>query len=155
MRCDAGALTQHPFAISWAAPTRACRRRCVFDHPLGDLFVVRVAGNIVHAPGLGSIEYAATHFGVAAPDGVGAPALRRRRRRPRGRPGPRHVGTLVDDIVPAVQEFKGKGGDALDQGVRANVRRVAAKLQSSEPILSALVKNAKLKVVWGKVEILA
>jgi carbonic anhydrase len=55
---------QHPFAVILGRADSRVPPEIIFDHTLGDLFVVRVAGNIVHDPGIGSIEYAVTHFGV-------------------------------------------------------------------------------------------
>jgi carbonic anhydrase len=125
----------------------------VFDHTFGDLFVVRVAGNIVHEPGLGSIEYAATHFGTPllmvlghSRCGAVAAALE-------GGEAPGHVRSLVDPIKPAVEAVKGQPGDPLDNAVRANVKRIVAELKSKQPILADLVRDGRLTVVGGRYDL--
>jgi carbonic anhydrase len=74
---------------------------------------------------------------------------------------PGHILRLVDDIAPAVLEVENKPGDAVDNAVRANVRRTARLLETSVPVLRPMVRKGKLKVVaayydlaTGKVELL-
>ena len=161
-RRQAVAAGQHPFAIILGCSDSRVPPEIVFDHTLGDLFIVRVAGNIVHDPGLGSIEYAATHFGAPllmvlghAQCGAVAAALA-------GGEAPGHIRSLVDAIRPAVDGVRDQPGDPLDNAVRANIRRIVGELKASQPILADLVGEKKLKVVGahytllsGKVEVIA
>ena len=89
----------------------------VFDQGLGDLFVVRVAGNIAEAHGVGSIEYAVEHLGsrlivVLGHERCGAVDATLKGGEAHG-----HIQWLVDAIRPAVEKAKGKPGDALDNAV--------------------------------------
>ena len=156
------AKAQHPFAAILGCSDSRLPPEIVFDHSLGDLFVVRVAGNIVDMNGLASLEFAATQFGTPlilvlghARCGAVAAALAETR-------VPGHIVSLVDAIKPAVTMAKGQPGDPLDNAIRANIRHTVEELKTSQPILGDLVKAAKLKVAGaiysldtGRVEILA
>lgn len=156
------AKAQHPFAAILGCSDSRLPPEIVFDHSLGDLFVVRVAGNIVDMNGLASLEFAATQFGTPlimvlghARCGAVAAALAEAK-------VPGHIVSLVDAIKPAVAMSKGQPGDPLDNAIRANIRRTVEDLRTSQPILGDLVKAGTLKVVGalysldtGKVEIVA
>ena len=156
------AKAQHPFAAILGCSDSRLPPEIVFDHSLGDLFVVRVAGNIVDMNGLASLEFAATQFGTPlimvlghARCGAVAAALAEAK-------VPGHIVSLVDAIKPAVAMSKGQPGDPLDNAIRANIRRMVEELKTSQPILGDLVKAGTLKVVGalysldtGKVEIIA
>ena len=156
------AKAQHPFAAILGCSDSRLPPEIVFDHSLGDLFVVRVAGNIVDMNGLASLEFAATQFGTPlimvlghARCGAVAAALAEAK-------VPGHIVSLVDAIKPAVAMSKGQPGDPLDNAIRANIRHTVEDLRTSQPILGDLVKAGTLKVVGalysldtGKVEIVA
>lgn len=154
------AKVQHPFAAILGCSDSRLPPEIVFDHSLGDLFVVRVAGNIVDDHGLGSIEFAVTQFGTPlvlvlghARCGAVAAALA-------GTAVPGHILSLMDAIMPSVVMSKGLPGDPLDNAIRANIRRTVQELKDSKPILGELVRSGKLEVVGalysldtGKVEL--
>lgn len=156
------AKAQHPFAAILGCSDSRLPPEIVFDHSLGDLFVVRVAGNIVDMNGLASLEFAATQFATPlilvlghARCGAVAAALAETK-------VPGHIVSLVDAIKPAVVMSKGQPGDPLDNAIRANIRHTVEDLKTSQPILGDLVKAGTLKVVGalysldtGKVEIVA
>jgi len=156
------AKAQHPFAAILGCSDSRLPPEIVFDHSLGDLFVVRVAGNIVDMNGLASLEFAATQFATPlilvlghARCGAVAAALAETK-------VPGHIVSLVDAIKPAVAMSKGQPGDPLDNAIRANIRHTVDDLRTSQPILGDLVKAGTLKVVGaiysldtGKVEIIA
>jgi len=156
------AKAQHPFAAILGCSDSRLPPEIVFDHSLGDLFVVRVAGNIVDMNGLASLEFAATQFGTPlilvlghARCGAVAAALAEAK-------VPGHIVSLVDAIKPAVAMSKRQPGDPLDNAIRANIRHTVEDLRTSQPILGDLVKAGTLKVVGalysldtGKVEIVA
>jgi len=152
---------QHPFAIILACADSRLSPEIIFDQGLGDLFVIRVAGNIIDDAILGSIEYAAAHLhsplmvvlGHSNCGAVGATVA--------GGDLEGHLPSLAQAIQPAVEEAKNQGGDLLDNAVRANAKMVAEQLKSSEPVLANLVSTGQLKVVaarysleTGKVEVL-
>ena len=156
------AKAQHPFAAILGCSDSRLPPEIVFDHSLGDLFVVRVAGNIVDMNGLASLEFAATQFATPlilvlghARCGAVAAALAETK-------VPGHIVSLVDAIKPAVLMSKGQPGDPLDNAIRANIRHTVDELKTSQPILGDLVKAGTLNVVGaiysldtGKVEIIA
>jgi carbonic anhydrase len=133
---------------------------------LGELFVVRNAGNLVDTAAMGTIEYGAAVLGAplivvlghqrcgavaAACDVVTKNATY-----------PGAIGAMIEPIVPAALSVRDKGGDFVDLSVRENARRTASRLTGAGPIISDLVKAGKVKVVaayyaldTGKVEFFA
>ena len=121
----------------------------VFDQGLGDLFVVRVAGNVVTNTELGSLEYGAEHLHipllvVLGHESCGAVTAAVEGGEPEG-----HIGSLVDLIKPAVDKTRGNPGDPVVNAVRKNVEMVVEQLRTSTPVLSKLVAEGKLKIVGG------
>ena len=138
---------QHPFAVILGCSDSRVPPEIVFDQGLGDLFVIRVAGNIVDDTVLGSIEYAAEHLGVRlvmvlGHKRCGAVDAAVKRGEAAG-----HISSLAEAIRPAVEKARGQPGDLLDNAVKANVERVVGQLQLSEPILVKLVKEGRLNIV--------
>jgi len=140
---------QQPFAIVVGCSDSRVGPEVVFDQGLGDLFVVRTAGNVVDDVALGSIEYAVEHLGVPVILVLGHTRCGAVAAAVAGGEAHGHVGSIVEKIKPAVEETKGKEGDAVDNAVRANVRNVVKQLRGAGPILSGLVKSGKLRVVGG------
>lgn len=138
---------QKPFAIIVGCSDSRVGPEVVFDQGLGDLFVIRTAGNVVDDVALGSIEYAADHFAVPLILVLGHTRCGAVIAAVGGGEAPGHVGSVVAKIKPAVEETKGNEGDAVDNAVRANVRNVVNQLRNAGPILSGLVKSGKLRVV--------
>jgi carbonic anhydrase len=152
---------QHPFAAILACADSRVSPEVVFDQGHGDLFTVRVAGNIVDNASLGSLEYAAEHLHTPVIVVLGHEKCGAVSAALGGGHAPGHIHGIVEAIQPAVKETKGQAGDPLDNAVAANVRRVVKQLQAAGPILNELVKAGKLKIVGarydldtGKVEIL-
>ena len=121
----------------------------VFDQGLGDLFIVRVAGNVATDTELASLEYGAEHLHipllvVMGHEHCGAVTAAVEGGTPEG-----HIGTLVDLLRPAVDQTRTMAGDKVENAVRANVELVVKQLRSSTPILSELVAHNKLKIVGG------
>jgi carbonic anhydrase len=119
----------------------------IFDQGLGDLFVVRVAGNVVDVMVLGSIEYAAVHLevklvvvlGHSQCGAVTATAL--------GDGLEGHLPSLARAIQPAVDEASAMDGDLLDNAVKHHASMMATQLRASQPVLAALVESGKLRIV--------
>jgi carbonic anhydrase len=128
----------------------------IFDQGVGDLFVVRVAGNIISGAGAsvkGSIEYAVAELGVRLVMVLGhsrcgaVDAAIKHIDAKDALPG--SIGDLVETIKPAVAAVKGKPGDLLDNVIKANVERGVERLKALEPILAGPVKKGTVKVVGG------
>jgi carbonic anhydrase len=140
----------------------------IFDQGIGDLFVVRVAGNVVSGGGAlvkGSVEYAVAELGVPLVLVLGhsqcgaVKAAIQHLDANDALPG--SIGDLVAAIKPAVAEAKGRAGDLLDNAIKANVERGVQRLKALEPILAERVQKGKVKVVGavydlasGKVSVL-
>jgi len=125
----------------------------LFDQGLGDLFVVRVAGNIVDDNALGSIEYAVEHLGarlivVLGHEKCGAVAAAVASDHADG-----HVDSIVKAIQPAVVKAKTEPGDVVDNAVKENVRQVVAEIRKSEPVLEKLVKSGKIQVIGARYDL--
>lgn len=145
------ATGQWPFAAVLGCADSRVPPEIVFDHGLGDIFTVRVAGNIVEDAGSGSLEYAVEHLGVPlivvlGHERCGAVKATIETLESQGE-APGHIGELVKKLKPAVEGSKSQPGDKIDNAVRENARRMAAELAGLDPILKEKVKQGKLKVV--------
>lgn len=151
---------QKPFAIILCCSDSRVGPEIVFDQELGNIFVVRTAGEVLDAAGIGSIEYAVAHLGsplllVLGHEHCGAVAAAVADAKEPG-----HIANIVKAIRPVVAKTKGQPGDPLQNAIRANVQDIAARLRSAGPVLSERVKAGQLKVLGatlslstGKVEL--
>jgi carbonic anhydrase len=142
------ANSQHPFAVVLGCADSRVPPEIVFDQGLGDLFVVRVAGNVIEDHALGSIEYAVDHLSVRfivvlGHQRCGAVLAAKETIATKGR-APAHIQSLVTAIEPAVEAT---AKDDLEATVRANVKNVVQALRSSTPVLKAKVDSGELRVV--------
>lgn len=142
---------QAPFAAILGCADSRVPPEIVFDHGLGDLFVVRVAGNIVEDAGAGSFEYTVEHLGtplivVLAHERCGA-VKAAVETLDSGTEAPGHIAELVRKLKPAIDKSKSAPGDKLENAMRENAKRMAAELAGLEPILKEKVDQGKLKVV--------
>jgi carbonic anhydrase len=142
--------SQHPFATIVSCSDSRVPPEIVFDQGLGDLFVLRVAGNVINDESLGSIEYsvdvvAVRLIVVLGHQHCGAVKAARETIAAKGT-APGHIQSLVTAIQPAV-ETTAKGD--LEATIKANVDHVAQALRSSTPILKAKVDSGELRVVGG------
>jgi carbonic anhydrase len=149
---------QKPFAVILGCSDSRVPPEILFDQGLGDLFVVRVAGNVVDNVVEGSIEYAVEELGVpplimvlghekcgavtAAVDVV-----------KKGGQLPGEIDTIVNAIKPAVERVKGNPGDLVENAIDANVLMVVEKLKASQPIIAKFVEKGQLKVSGAKYEL--
>src|SRR6476620_4792029 len=124
------AQEQHPFAIVVGCADSRTAPEIIFDQNIGDLFVIRTAGNLVDDHALGSIEYAVEHLGARLIVVLGHERCGAVTAALASANAPGHVQSLVRDIQPAVVATKGKAGDATDLAVAENARLMAAKVRS-------------------------
>src|SRR2546421_5767240 len=144
------AKTQHPFAIILSCSDSRVPPEIVFDQGLGDLFIVRVAGNVINDEGLGSVEYSVDHLGtrlilVLGHQNCGAVKAARETIAAKGN-APGHIESLVTAIKPAVEAT---AKEDLETTVKANVKNVVQALRSSTPILKAKVDSGEIQVICG------
>jgi carbonic anhydrase len=123
------AQEQHPFAIIVGCADSRTAPEIVFDQNIGDLFVVRTAGNLVDDYALGSIEYAVDHLGSRLIVVLGHERCGAVKAALGGGSAPGHINALVRDIQPAVTATKGKEGDPLTNAVHENDALVASKIR--------------------------
>lgn len=124
----ANAQSQHPYAIVVACADSRTAPEIVFDQNIGDLFVIRTAGNLVDDYALGSIEYAVEHLGTRLIVVLGHERCGAVKAAVAGPSAPHHIGSLVKDIRPAVNAVSKYPGDVLVNAINENVFRVADKI---------------------------
>lgn len=147
------ATGQKPFAAILSCADSRVPPELVFDQGLGDLFTVRVAGNVPTDDVIASLEYAVEHLGsklilVLGHERCGAVDAAIKGGKPEG-----HLAALLDPIRPAVEATKNQPGDKLDNAVRANVRNVVRSLKTSHPILAEKVASGEIKVVGARYDL--
>jgi carbonic anhydrase len=144
---------QKPFAIVVTCSDSRVPPEIIFDQGLGDLFVIRVAGNIVDDNALGSIEYAAEHLGTRLVVVLGHERCGAVDATLKGGKAPGHIASLVKAIKPSVEKGKKEKGDPLENSIKNNTLSVAQKIRTSKPILDELVKEGKVKVVTARYDL--
>ena len=150
---------QNPFAVILGCSDSRVPAEIIFDQGLGDLFVIRVAGNIVAPSQIGSVEFAVERFatplvvviGHASCGGVGATLDVLQGRAP---PGSRGLMSIVDRIRPAIESLLqtdlAAHPDALMRAaIRANVRASVNQLRHGSEIIERLVAERGLAIVGG------
>jgi len=154
------ATGQEPFAIILGCSDSRVPAEIVFDQGLGDLFVIRVAGNIVSPSQVGSVEFAAERFGtrlvvvlghsscgaiLATLEEIGRPSEAQSR----------GLHSIVSRVRPSVEEllatdFGNDPEELVRQAVRANIRASADHLRHGSEILVQLIQNDGLLVVGAE-----
>ncbi|HET9949062.1 MAG TPA: carbonic anhydrase [Longimicrobiales bacterium] len=151
---------QAPFAIVLGCSDSRVPAEIVFDQGLGDLFVIRVAGNVVSPSQVGSVEFAAERFGtrlvvVLGHSMCGAiTATLEELVRPSEHRSP-NLRAIVDRVRPAVEELLAREGgcigeDLVRRAVRANIRASVGHLSHGSEILEGLIAREELVVVGAE-----
>jgi len=151
---------QAPFATILACADSRVAPEIIFDQGIGDLFVVRVAGNIVNTTNygvLGSIEFGSLALGASVIMVLGhtrcgavAGAIDAVQK---GTEFPGSIDNIVNTIGPAVEAAKDQQGDLLENATIANVKLGVDMLNGSVPILADKVREGKLKIVGGNYDL--
>lgn len=150
--------SQEPFAIVLSCSDSRAPSELIFDCGLGELFVVRVAGNVVAPSIVGSVEFAAAKFGTelvvvmghtrCGAVGATVDSLRS------GKPAlSDNVRDIIDRIAPGVAELVAGGTDdeqVLRRAIRANVRVSADHLRHGSRVLEARIASGQLAVVGAE-----
>ncbi len=150
-----GALAggQVPFAIVLCCSDSRVAPEVVFDQGLGDLFVVRVAGNVANPIGIASLEYAAEHLGTRLVVVLGHERCGAVTAAVKGGELPGHLPALMEALQPAVAEHREVRGDPVEGAIRANIDLTVEQLRECGPILSELVEKGELKVVGARYDL--
>lgn len=153
-RQDRAALTntekgQKPFAVIVGCSDSRVPNEIIFDQGVGDLFIIRTAGQVMAQASYGSIEFATAVLGsklivVLGHQSCGAvdAAIKR--------PDvPGHIVTLVNSVKPAAEKTKNMAGDRLDNTIRQNVIDQVNELRDLEPVLAKKYQNGEILIVGG------
>jgi carbonic anhydrase len=158
-RREAVADGQQPFAIVLGCSDSRVPAEVIFDQGLGDLFVIRVAGNIVAPSQVGSVEFAASRYGARLVVVLGhtqcgaVQATLEHVANPT--PHSSNVRSIVDRIRPSIETVlaiapAGDEAGLLQQAVRANVRASADHLRHGSALLERLIQEDNLVVVGAE-----
>ncbi len=153
-------MTQEPFAIVLGCSDARVPAEIVFDQGLGDLFVIRVAGNIVAPSQVGSVEFAAERFGTRLVVVLGHTqcgailATLEELRRPNENQS-RNLRSIVDRVRPSVEgllatELRHDENALVRQAVRANIRASVDHLRHGSQVLEQLIQDDGLRVVGAE-----
>ena len=138
---------QHPFAAILGCADSRVPVEILFDRGLGDLFTVRVAGNVATPEEIGSLEYA-TLLGTQVILVLGHERCGAVTAALTNNPVPGQIGSILEQIQPAIVATKGQAGDPLKNAIVANVNNQITTLKSS-PVLAKLIESDKLIIVGG------
>jgi carbonic anhydrase len=155
--------SQQPFAIILGCSDARVPAEIVFDQGLGDLFVIRVAGNIVSPSQVGSVEFAAARFGtrlvvVLGHSQCGAISATLEAIRQPSEPQSRNLRSIVDRVRPSVEgllatELRHDEAALVKQAVRANIRVSANHLRHGSAMLERMIDESGLHVVGAEYSI--
>jgi carbonic anhydrase len=150
------AKAQRPFAAIFGCVDSRVPPEIIFDHGLGDLFVIRTAGHIIDRAVLGSIEFGIVELTiplimVLGHERCGAvkatiEAIEQHQ------DAPNQIDMLVDSIRPAVERARSQPGDLLENAVQANIELTVSRLKAS-PILAEAIQKGRLKVVGARYDL--
>ncbi len=144
---------QHPFAVVITCADSRVPPEILFDQGIGDLFIVRVAGNIADDAVIGSVEYAVDHLGVPLVVVLGHTHCGAVHATIVGSDATGRIARIVERIVPAVERARGLPGELADNAMRENIAIVVDELRRSEPILGRLVAEGRLEIIGAVYDI--
>ncbi len=151
---------QAPFAIVLGCSDSRVPAEIVFDQGLGDLFVIRVAGNIVAPSQIGSVEFAAERFGtplvvVLGHSNCGAVCATIDDLREPGPARPDNLMSIVRRIRPTIEplfgtELKSRPEELLQAAIRANILASTNQLRHGSPLLEQMVQQDRLTIIGAE-----
>ncbi len=154
------ANSQEPFAIILGCSDSRVPAEIVFDQGLGDLFVIRVAGNIVAPSQVGSVEFAAARFStrlvvVLGHSGCGAILATLEELQGLSKSQSRNLSSIVDRVRPSVEALlatplRNDQPELVRQAVRANIRASVNHLRHGSQLLEELIRDEGLVVVGAE-----
>jgi len=153
------ARAQYPIAVLVSCSDSRVPPEVLFGKGLGELFIIRNAGNTIDTAAMGSLEYAVAELNVPLVVVMGhercgavaaAVAVVKK-----GATFPGSIGRMVEPIVPAVLDARRQGaGDLLDASVRNNVSRTVGRLRDfSEPMILERIRSGRLRVVGARYDL--
>jgi carbonic anhydrase len=162
-RRDLESIPQRPFAIILGCSDSRAPAEVVFDQGLGDLFVIRVAGNIVAPSQIGSVEFAAERFGtrlvlVMGHSSCGAIDAALEAVQSKAGPKSRGLMSIVDRVRPSIEalvntDLANDPSRLKREAIRANVRTSVTQLRASSQIIERLIDKEGLLVVGSELDL--
>ena len=138
---------QQPHAVILTCADSRVPPEIVFDLGLGDIFGIRVAGNVAPDAEVASIEYAVEHLHTPLVVVMGHQSCGAVAAAIEGGEAPGHLQALVNAIHPAVDKARKLPGNLSDNAIRLNVEMVVEQLRASQPVLAEAVAAGKLRIV--------
>src|SRR6266566_4654777 len=139
---------QHPFAVVLTCADSRVTPELVFDQGLGDIFVLRVAGNIADRAVIGSIEYAVEHLHTPLIVVLGHESCGAVKAALEGKPLPGDLGWLVQQVHVGDKLPEDKQ-DRLNAGIRSNVLHAATELTERSSAIKELAISNRVQIVSG------
>jgi carbonic anhydrase len=156
------AAGQHPYAIVLDCSDSRVSPEIIFDKGLGEIFVIRVAGNVVAPHQIGSIEYAIEHLGASLVMVLGHSHCGAVKATVESLaagscsvpPAKGNIGSLIDSIAPAVEKAcMTNPADLLAASVDMNVEEVARRLEKKSAIVEEAILTGKIKLVKARYDL--
>jgi carbonic anhydrase len=141
------AREQHPLAAVVSCSDSRVPPELIFDEGLGDLFTIRVAGNILDDAVIGSLEYAVEHLHVPLIVVMGHERCGAVEAAIKGGNPHNHIQPVLRAIQPAVKKARALEGDLSSNASRLNVLMAVEKLRNSKPVLAELVNSGQVRVI--------
>jgi len=143
---------QHPFAVILGCSDSRVPPEILFDQGLGDLFVIRVAGNVPDDEVIGSIEYAVEHLHtplvvVLGHEHCGAVTAATHD------PESNHTRSFTEWLRPIVEAVRGQSGDLVHNAMCLSVTRIVHALRNSEPVLKEASEQSHVRIVGSHYEL--
>ncbi|MBQ0027130.1 MAG: carbonic anhydrase [Lachnospiraceae bacterium] len=153
LRTDLATNGQHPYAIVITCSDSRVPAELILDSSLGDIFVIRTAGNVVSDFEIGSVEYGAEHLGcplilVLGHTNCGAVTAATEGGEAGGK-----IQSIIDEIAPSVQKAKEAGAtDVLSKAIELNVMNSINRILTSD-VINELIEEEKVAVIGGVYDI--
>lgn len=146
---------QKPFAMILSCADSRVPPEILFDQGLGDLFVVRVAGNIADSHALGSLEYGAQVLGARFLMVLGHEYCGAVDAAVKGGKVGGNIDSIIDVIAPAASRAKADPDktDLLNKAIAENVREVLSAINKRSPALTAMAAKGELKIVGARYDL--
>ena len=146
---------QKPFAMILSCADSRVPPEILFDQGLGDLFVVRVAGNIADSHALGSLEYGAQVLGARFLMVLGHEYCGAVNAAVKGEKVGGNIDSIIDVIAPAASRAKADPDktDLLNKAIAENVREVLSAINKRSPALTAMAAKGELKIVGARYDL--
>ena len=152
-RREAVAEDQDPFAIVFTCSDSRVSPEIYFDRGIGDLFVIRDAGNVVNPHIVGSIEYAVSELNVPLIVVVGHERCGAVKAAASGHAVEGSIRTIVESIKPAVLATEGLNGDPIDNAISTHAQMSAQAIVDGSPIVASAVEEGRLLIYSARYDL--